>query len=1281
MKLDVEVLRYLSKEDFRVLTAVEMGMRNHEIVPAELIDRIASLKHGGTYKVLKNLLKHKLVHHDSSKYDGFRLTYLGYDFLAIKTLVNRGVISSVGRKLGTGKESDIYEVAAEDGTVLAMKLHRLGRVSFRAVKSKRDYLRHRSSFNWLYLSRLAALKEFAFMKALEEHEFPVPNAVDCNRHCVIMSLVQGYPLVQVKELQNPEIIFETVLGVIVRLAEHGLIHCDFNEFNIMIDDDEKVTVIDFPQMVSVSHRNAQMYFDRDVECIFKFFQKRFNLSFQVSTDDNEGSDADTDETGWPSFSSISKSSGFLDKELAASGFSRKDQEDIEKFIEEDMDDTDSDREESEDKLFVESTEANVKGLSSLHLEEQEEQTSNNDEDGVEVKQRSCEAGQDNRPEIQDDSDKCYLGLSIHPMSKTLLAHDVEPVDPARLHLYNTSQEEDDQSAIENDAELNKSLNKQRKCAVAAARGGRRSFASRNSYKDKGGKSSQNSRVQKQLCSWLSTHSYVANNILSRCSKCDVGDLNLACKLFDEMPHKDTVTLDTMITAYVDSGNLRAAWDFLKSMKRRGFQADGYTFGSILKGECGSLEDAETVFDGAVGTRDLVTRNSMLAACVVHDKDEDAFNLFLEMQGFGFEPDSLHFLAEANDAKMSTNPSCPDNRTPYVVRKCVALLQICASSRFKLKQIHAFSIRHGIPVTNLDMGKHLIYTAVSLSVPMNYTHNIFTQIRSPNVFTWNTMIRGYAESENPKPAIELYHHMQLKPDTHTYPFLLKAVSKVVDVKVGEKIHSLVAKNGFESLLFVQNSLLHMYAACGQFESAYKVFELMPEKDIVAWNSVINGFALNGKPNEALTLYKRMGSEGVEPDGFTMVSLLSACAELATLALGRRAHAFMVKVGLNKNLHANNALLDLYAKCGTISEARKIFYEMRIERNVVSWTSLIVGLAVNGFGKEALEHFKDMEREGLVPSEITFVGVLYACSHCGIVNEGFEYFKRMKEQYDIVPRIEHYGCMVDLLGRAGLLKEAYDYIQDMPLQPNAVIWRTLLGACTIHGHLGLGAFARARLLQLEPKDSGDYVLLSNLYASEQRWSDVHEVRRTMLSEGVRKTPGYSLVELGNHVHEFVMGDRTHPQSEVIYKMLVEIAMKLKLAGYVPHTANVLADIEEEEKESALFYHSEKIAIAFMLINTLSGTPIRIIKNLRGLLVKFGMVLSISAIKETDEERVFRAAKSKGGYLRHLPSCNWLYLSTLATLKEFASIKASKEHRFPVPKPVDCNRHCVVISPVQG
>ncbi|KAF8408808.1 hypothetical protein HHK36_004877 [Tetracentron sinense] len=497
-----------------------------------------------------------------------------------------------------------------------------------------------------------------------------------------------------------------------------------------------------------------------------------------------------------------------------------------------------------------------------------------------------------------------------------------------------------------------------------------------------------------------------------------------------------------------------------------------------------------------------------------------------------------------------------------------------------------------------MGKHLIFALVSLSGPMSYAHHIFSQIQDPNIFTWNTMIRGYAESENPRPAIQIYHQMHIssiEPDTHTYPFLLKACARLMAVREGEKIHSIAIRNGLESLVFVQNTLVHMYAACGHAESAHKVFELMPERNLVTWNSVINGFALNGRPNEALILFREMGLEGVEPDGFTMVSLLCACAELGALALGRRAHVYMLKAGLNKNVHAGNALIDLYAKCGSIREAHRVFDEMGL-KSVVSWTSLIVGLAVNGFGKEALELFEELEKEGLVPSEITFVGVLYACSHCGMVDEGFGYFKRMREEYGIVPKIEHYGCMVDLLGRAGLVREAHEFIQNMPLEPNAVVWRTLLGACTIHGHLALGEAARARLLRLEPKHCGDYVLLSNLYASEKRWSEVQKVRRTMLKEGVRKTPGHSLVELGNCVHEFVMGDRSHSESKEIYEKLEEITKLLRLEGYVPCTSNVLADIEEEEKENALCYHSEKIAIAFALINTAPRTPIRVVKNLR-------------------------------------------------------------------------------------
>ncbi|CAI5995714.1 unnamed protein product [Closterium sp. NIES-65] len=278
MKFDVNALRYLSKDEFRVLTAVEMGMRNHEIVPSELVERIASLKRGGAYKALSTLLRHKLVHHDSTKYDGYRLTNLGYDFLAIKALVNRGTVAGVGPQIGVGKESDIYEVEGPESEVLVMKLHRLGRTSFRNVKAKRDYLRHRRAHNWLYLSRLAALKEFAFLKALGERGFPVPGAVDCNRHCVIMTLVKAFPLVQVRELQRPQVVFDQVLSLIIRLAAVGLIHCDFNEFNLLVDEEERITMIDFPQMVSISHRNAKMYFERDVECIFKFFGRRFNFA-------------------------------------------------------------------------------------------------------------------------------------------------------------------------------------------------------------------------------------------------------------------------------------------------------------------------------------------------------------------------------------------------------------------------------------------------------------------------------------------------------------------------------------------------------------------------------------------------------------------------------------------------------------------------------------------------------------------------------------------------------------------------------------------------------------------------------------------------------------------------------------------------------------------------------------------------------------------------------------------------------------------------------------------
>ncbi|CAJ0938766.1 unnamed protein product [Ranitomeya imitator] len=334
-KLNVVLLRYLSRDDFRVLTAVEMGMKNHEIVPASLIASIASLKHGGCNKILRELVKHKLIAYERTKtVQGYRLIYGGYDYLALKTLSSRDVLSSVGNQMGVGKESDIYIVANEDDKQLALKLHRLGRTSFRNLKNKRDYHKHRNKMSWLYLSRLAAMKEFAYMKAhrsvcrgyfglfdlfrkfcgirsffasaeatgtLREEDFPstlhptlpmsptalydtgfpVPKPYDYNRHAVVMELINGYPLCQVRHLEDPAALYNEVMELIIKLGNHGLIHGDFNEFNLMLDDEDHVTMIDFPQMVSTSHANAEWYFDRDVKCIRDFFLKRFNYESEL----------------------------------------------------------------------------------------------------------------------------------------------------------------------------------------------------------------------------------------------------------------------------------------------------------------------------------------------------------------------------------------------------------------------------------------------------------------------------------------------------------------------------------------------------------------------------------------------------------------------------------------------------------------------------------------------------------------------------------------------------------------------------------------------------------------------------------------------------------------------------------------------------------------------------------------------------------------------------------------------------------------------------------------
>ncbi|XP_036265494.1 serine/threonine-protein kinase RIO2 isoform X2 [Pipistrellus kuhlii] len=312
-KVNVAKLRYMSRDDFRVLTAVEMGMKNHEIVPCSLIASIANLKHGGCNKVLRELVKHKLIAWERTKtVQGYRLTNAGYDYLALKTLSSRQVVESVGNQMGVGKESDIYIVANEEGQQFALKLHRLGRTSFRNLKNKRDYHKHRHNVSWLYLSRLSAMKEFAYMKALHERKFPVPKPIDYNRHAVVMELINGYPLCQIHHVEDPASVYDEAMELIVKLANHGLIHGDFNEFNLILDKDDHITMIDFPQMVSTSHPNAEWYFDRDVKCIRDFFMKRFSYESEL----------------YPIFSDIRREDS-LDVEVSASGYTKEMQADDE----------------------------------------------------------------------------------------------------------------------------------------------------------------------------------------------------------------------------------------------------------------------------------------------------------------------------------------------------------------------------------------------------------------------------------------------------------------------------------------------------------------------------------------------------------------------------------------------------------------------------------------------------------------------------------------------------------------------------------------------------------------------------------------------------------------------------------------------------------------------------------------------------------------------------------------------------------------------------------------
>ncbi|KAF8378376.1 hypothetical protein HHK36_029715 [Tetracentron sinense] len=531
-------------------------------------------------------------------------------------------------------------------------------------------------------------------------------------------------------------------------------------------------------------------------------------------------------------------------------------------------------------------------------------------------------------------------------------------------------------------------------------------------------------------------------------------------------------------------------------------------------------------------------------------------------------------------------------------RLVLLTRDC-SNMSQLKQIHARTLR---TTSTQHPDTLFLYSRIvhfSVLSDLDYASRLLHQIENPNSFIWNTLIRSYAWSVDRKDqAIVLYRRMveeeRVVQDKHTFPFVLKACAFLFAISEGEQIHTQIVKLGFVSDTYVNNSLIHFYSTCGCLDIAQKVFERMSERSLVSWNVMIDGFVQFGDYVTALRLFGEMQNV-FEPDGFTMQSVVRACAGLGAFSLGMWAHAYVLRKcssDVASDVCMNNSLLDMYCKCGSIGFARQVFERMP-KRDVTSWNSMILGYSMHGQVEAALEAFACMcRKERFKPNSITFVGVLSACNHGGLVSEGRRYFDLMVSEYKIEPQLEHYGCMVDLVARAGLIDEALNLVSDMHMKPDMVIWRSLLDACCKNNaSVELSEEVARQVLESEGGiGSGVYVLLSRVYASASRWNEVGLVRKLMSEKGIIKEPGCSSLEVDGVVHQFLAGDTSHPQTKEIYRVLDVVEERLESVGYVPDLSQApMVDELDDEKQHSLRLHSERLAIAFGLLNVKPGVPI--------------------------------------------------------------------------------------------
>ncbi|KAJ7973422.1 Pentatricopeptide repeat-containing protein [Quillaja saponaria] len=704
---------------------------------------------------------------------------------------------------------------------------------------------------------------------------------------------------------------------------------------------------------------------------------------------------------------------------------------------------------------------------------------------------------------------------------------------------------------------------------------------------------------------VSTDQFLAKNLVK--SYCDLGRLDDARHLFDQFPHPKTILCNAMIAGYlryeqyeellrlfkwmgschieIDSYTcnftLKAClglldyemgMEIIKRAVERGFGKDPF-FGSSMINflvKFGNLDEARKIFDG-LPERDVVCWNSMIGGYVQACHFKEAISLFLEMSGRGIRPSSVTIAS---------------------------LLRACGvSGALKLgKCVHSCLLGLGMGDDVLLLTS-LVYMYSTMG-DIGSACLVFKSMPTRNLVTWNAMISGCIQNGQVQESFSLFHRLVIsggKFDSGTLVSLIQGCCQTANLETGKILHACIFRRGLELNLILSTAIVDLYCKCGALAHASVVFERLNERNVISWTAMLAGLAQNGYAEDALKLFKQMQVEGVTANSVTLVSLLYCCAHLGTLKKGRSIHAHLIRHGFAFEVVSMTALIDMYAKCGKISYAERVFNNV-VYKDVILCNSMIMGYGIHGHGQYSVGVYNRMMEEGLKPNQTTFISLLAACSHSGLVEEGITLFHCMERDHNIRPTDKHYACCVDLLSRAGRLKEAEALIGQMPFQPSGAVLEALLNGCRTYKNIDMGIQVADKLLHIDPMNTAIYVMLSNIYAEAKRWDAVDYMRHLIRTRGLKKTPAFSLIEVQNQVYTFFAGDDSHPRWAEIDQLLENLRIELEASGYVPDTSCVLRDLEEPMKVKLLWRHSERLAIAFGLLSTPYGSLIRITKNLR-------------------------------------------------------------------------------------